>query len=89
MQAFLPIPEACMTMQRTGGYCVALTAGQWATWNPTHCAEKYSKFAYSSRFGFSVSRTTDSLATAAPDSTAKANSDNAQNLFTLRPPGKG
>lgn len=69
MQAFLPIPEANMTMQRTGGYCVALTAGQWATWNPTHCAEKYSKFAYSSRFGFSVSRTTDSLATAAPDST--------------------
>ena len=58
-----------MTVQRIGGYSVALTAGQWATWAPTHCAEKYSKFAYSSRFGFSVSRVTDSLATAAPDST--------------------
>ena len=69
MQPMLPIPEACMTVQRIGGYSVALTAGQWATWSPTHCAEKYSKFAYSSRYGFSISRSLESLGAAAPDST--------------------
>lgn len=63
------IPEACMTIQRIGGYPVALTSGQWAAWLPTHCAEKYSKFAYSSRYAFSVARTTDALSESAPDST--------------------
>ncbi len=63
------IPEAYMTMQRVNGYSVALTGGQWAGWNPTHCPEKYSKFAYSSRYAFNVSRATDSMYCAAPDST--------------------
>ena len=69
MEKLLPIPEACMTVQRVNGYSVALTAGQWAAWRPTHVAEKYSKFAYSSRYAFSVSKLTDSLTAAAPDST--------------------
>ncbi len=64
-----PIPEAYMTMQRVHGYAVALTSGQWAGWNPTHTPEKYSKFAYSSRYAFNVSRTTDSIFNASPDST--------------------
>ncbi len=65
----ITIPSAYMTIQRPYGYCVALTGGQWANWNPTHCPEKYSKFAYSSRYGFSVSRSIDSIYNAAPDST--------------------
>ena len=65
----LPIPEAYMTMQRVNGYTVALTGGQWATWHPTHYPEKYSKFAYSSRYAFNVSRSTDSIYNASPDST--------------------
>jgi hypothetical protein len=65
----ITIPEAYMTVQRINGYAVALTGGQWASWHPTHCPEKYSKFAYSSRYAFNVSRTRDCLSAAAPDST--------------------
>jgi len=63
------IPEAYMTMQRIGGYSVALTGGQWVNWTPTHFHEKYSKFAYSSRYAFNVSRSNESFFNAAPDST--------------------
>ena len=63
------LPEAYMTVQRINGYVVALTSGQWANWYPTHCPEKYSKFAYSSRYAFNVSRTLDSMYNASPDST--------------------
>ena len=69
MEKMITIPEAYMTMQRVGGYSVALTGGQWANWGMTHTPEKYSKFAYSSRYAFCVSRTTDSLYNASPDST--------------------
>ena len=62
------IPQANMVVQRVGGYVVALTSGQWAKWNPTHCAEKYSKFAYSSRYAFSVPRSVAALAQAGCDS---------------------
>lgn len=65
----LTIPEAYMTMQRVGGYTVALTGGQWANWGMTHAPEKYSKFAYSSRYAFNVSRTTHTMYNASPDST--------------------
>lgn len=68
MEKSIVIPEAYMTMQRVGGYSVALTGGQWANWHPTHCPEKYSKFVYSSRYAFNVSRSTESLYSAAPDS---------------------
>ena len=51
------IQEANMVIQRTDGYVIALTAGQWVEWNTTHTAEKYSKFAYSSKYAFSVPRT--------------------------------
>lgn len=50
------IPEANMVIQRVNGYAVALTSGQWAEFNPVHTAEKYSKFAYSSKYAFSVPR---------------------------------
>ncbi len=68
LEKMITIPEAYMTMQRVGGYSVALTGGQWATWSPTHCPEKYSKFAYSSRYAFNVSKTLDTMYNASPDS---------------------
>ena len=68
MEKQITIPEAAMTMQRVNGYSVALTPGQWPGWVPTHKAEKYAKFAYSSRFAFSVSRATDGIIKASPDS---------------------
>lgn len=57
-----------MTVQRVNGYSVALSDGQWANWGLSHRAEKYSKFAYSSRYAFSVSRVMDTMENAAPDS---------------------
>ncbi len=69
MKNQITIPSAYMTMQRVGGYAVALTGGQWANWGMTHTPEKYSKFAYSSRYAFCVSRTMDSMYNASPDST--------------------
>lgn len=73
----LPLPElktvyviknAHMTIQRINGYVTALTAGQWASWNPLHVAEKYSKFAYSSKYAYSVPRSYYCLDDAGSDS---------------------
>ena len=63
-----PIPEAKMVIQRINGNVIALTSGQWARWNPTHCAEKYSKFAYSSKYAFSVPRSVAALKQSGGDS---------------------
>lgn len=62
------MPDGNMVIQHFGKYMVGITAGQWATWNPTHCAEKYSKFAYSSKYAFSVPRTMDGIEKAGADS---------------------
>lgn len=62
------IPEANMVIQHFGDNVVALTAGQWAKWNPTHCAEKYSKFAYSSKYAFSIPRSVAAIDQAGSDS---------------------
>lgn len=57
-----------MVIQRgMDGYVTALTSGQYAEWEPVHCAEKYGKFAYSSYFGFQSPRSYSSLAQTAPD----------------------
>lgn len=61
------IKEANMVLQRINGYVVAITAGQWASWKPMHTAEKYSKFIYSSKYGFSVPRSYYGLSNAATD----------------------
>lgn len=50
------IPEARMVIQRVNGDAVALTAGQWADFEPLQVAEKYSKFAYSAKYAFSIAR---------------------------------
>ncbi len=59
------IPKADMIIQHFGSYNVALTAGKI---NVAHYAEKYSKFAYSSKYGFSVSRSYINIAYTAADS---------------------
>lgn len=62
------LKQPMMMMQRgKDGYVTALTSGQYAEWEPVHCAEKYSKFAYSSYFGFQTPRSYCSLAQTAPD----------------------
>ena len=47
---------------------VALVPGRLKADGHSHTVEKYSKFAYSSRFAFSISRSPVTLAEAAPDS---------------------
>ena len=49
------IPNAKMVIQRQNGYPVMLTGGQWVEWGMKFVPEKYSKFAYSSRYAFCVS----------------------------------
>ncbi|MBQ4518610.1 MAG: DUF2264 domain-containing protein [Clostridia bacterium] len=68
LEALHIIPQANMVMQHFGNNTVALTSGQWANWNPTHCAEKYSKFAYSSKYAFSVPHSNIGIEKAGTDS---------------------
>ncbi|MCX2721498.1 DUF2264 domain-containing protein [Roseibium salinum] len=49
----VPLREAGMVMQKLPAHTVALSSGQhYARWRGT--AEKYGKFAYSTRYGFSI-----------------------------------
>lgn len=61
---------------------VALTSGQWAGFGPTHNAAKYSKFAYSTTFGFSVSSESTSLSKGAFDSMLALSEDG--NMWRVR-----
>lgn len=52
-KAPVPLREAGMVLQHLPGHTIALTSGQYyARWRGT--PEKYAKFAYSTRYGFSV-----------------------------------
>lgn len=63
-----PQHHAGLVIQRgKDGYVTALASGQYAEWEPVHCAEKYEKFAYSSYFGFQTPRSYYNLNQAAPD----------------------
>lgn len=62
------LPEADMMIASRKGEIVAYTAGQYSVIPYSHDAEKYEKFAYSSRFGFSVPRSYVNLNDCAPDS---------------------
>lgn len=62
------LPEAQMLIADRPGEIIALTAGQYSVLPYAHDAEKYEKFAYSSRFGFSVPRSYCNLNECAPDS---------------------
>ncbi len=68
------LPAVPMLLQRAnnGGCCdqvVALVPGKTNHEGHSHNIEKYSKFAYSSKFGFSISRSSAVLQENAPDST--------------------
>jgi len=62
------IKECDMLLIHKKGEVLALTAGQYPTVEHTHSPAKYAKFAYSSRFGFSIPRSCLSLEECAPDS---------------------
>lgn len=57
-----------LLLQRIHGDVTAYTGGRTLPHHHVHTEEKYSKFAYSSRFAFSVPRSMRSLEEAAPDS---------------------
>lgn len=72
-----PLPElesiktlkyADMVVQRRLHDVVAYVPGNYSKIPHVHYPSKYSKFAYSTRFGFSIPRTNNSLREAAPDS---------------------
>lgn len=62
------LPHANMVVQRGEDNVVALVPGRTGLDDHSHTVEKYCKFAYSSKFGFSVSRSPYTLAQGAPDS---------------------
>jgi hypothetical protein len=70
-----PEPRLLVCRDRETGHVMALAGGQWVSWHPRHAAEKYSKFCYSTRFGFSVPRASAGLAEGAFDSTLALSED--------------
>jgi len=62
------LKQADMLMQRIGSDVIAYPAGVCEKYGHGHVPEKYSKFAYSTRFGFSVARSQIILHENAPDS---------------------
>lgn len=62
------VKECDMLLCHRRGEVTALTAGQYPTMEHPMAAEKYAKFAYSSRFGFCVSRSYHCLEQAGTDS---------------------
>lgn len=62
------LKQADMLMHRHGNDVVAYPAGVCEKYGHGHVPEKYSKFAYSTRFGFSVARSQIVLHENAPDS---------------------
>lgn len=62
------MPQAEMVLTRQKGEVIAYTPGNYTNTH-AHAPSKYGKFAYSTRFGFSVPKTSINLGEAAPDST--------------------
>lgn len=62
------LEHAGMVLQRGKENVVALVPGRLVADGHSHTVEKYSKFAYSSKFGFSIMRSNVTLAECAPDS---------------------
>ncbi len=62
------LKHANMIVQRGDNNAVALVPGRTEADGHSHTIEKYSKFAYSSKFGFSIARSNATLAENAPDS---------------------
>lgn len=62
------LEHAGMVIQRGKGNVISLIPGRLQADGHSHTVEKYSKFAYSSKFGFSIMRSNVTLAECAPDS---------------------
>ena len=62
------LKHANMIIQRGNGNVVALIPGRTFADGHSHTIEKYAKFAYSSKYGFSIARSFVTLAENAPDS---------------------
>ena len=62
------LEHANMLIQRGDGNVVALVPGRTIADGHSHTIEKYAKFAYSSKFGFSIARSNVTLPENAPDS---------------------
>lgn len=62
------LEHAGMVIQRGKENVVSLIPGRLQADGHSHTVEKYSKFAYSSKFGFSIMRSNVTLAECAPDS---------------------
>lgn len=62
------LPNADMILQHGNGDAVALVPGRTQTDGHSHSIEKYSKFAYSAKYAFSIARSQMTLAELAPDS---------------------
>lgn len=62
------LPQAQMILTHRNGNAIMYPKGLTSSFSLGHLPEKYGKFAYSSRFGFSVRKENDSLRSMAPDS---------------------
>ncbi|MDO5416391.1 MAG: DUF2264 domain-containing protein [Lachnospiraceae bacterium] len=67
LQPVRAVKECDMLLCHRENEVTALTAGQYPTMEHPYAAEKYAKFAYSSRFGFCVSRSYHHLEQAGTD----------------------
>ena len=68
LDRFRYLQHANMLMQRDEGNVVALVPGRCEADGHSHTIEKYAKFAYSSKYGFSIARSQVTLPENAPDS---------------------
>lgn len=68
LQPVKVVKECDMLLCRRPHEVVALTAGQYPAMDHPYAAEKYAKFAYSTQFGFCVSRSFHSLEQSGTDS---------------------
>ncbi len=84
LQAVKPLKAADMLMHRHDGDVICYPAGVCERYGHGHVPEKYSKFAYSTRFGFSVARSQIVLHENAPDSALAFVIDGDDYVFTRK-----
>lgn len=82
----LSLPRAGHIATRLGGHTFVLSSGQAAAYPMRHGAEKYSKLAYSSAFGYSVPTGAWGLEQHAPDSTLALSDEGGERWRVRRTP---
>lgn len=68
MEIVKKLDYADFIIQRIGGHSYLYTPGRTQSHQFAQCEEKYSKFVYSSKYGFSIARSQKTLEECAPDS---------------------